>query len=44
MTPKKNHTLTPAERQATIHELLQEKMRLAIQKTLITVLLIFARG
>lgn len=38
MTPKKNHTLTPAERQATIHELLQEKMRLAIQKTLITVL------
>ncbi len=38
MTPKKNHTLTPAERQATIHELLQEKMRLAIQKSLITVL------
>lgn len=38
MTPKKNHMLTSAERQATIHELLQEKMRLAIQKTLITVL------
>lgn len=38
MTPKKNNTPTLAERQATIHELLQEKMRLAIQKTLITVI------
>jgi len=38
MTPRRNHTLTQAERQATIHELLHEKMRLAIQKTLITVL------
>jgi len=38
MTPKRNHTLTQAERQATIHELLQEKMRLAIRHTLVTVL------
>jgi putative transposase len=38
MTPRRNHTLSKAERQATIHELLQEKMRLAIRHTLITVL------
>jgi len=38
MTPRGNHTLSQAERQATLHDLLQEKMRLAIRKTLITVL------
>ncbi len=38
MTPRRNHTLSQAERQATIHELLQEKMQLAIRHTLITVL------
>jgi putative transposase len=38
MTPRRNHTLSQAERQATIQELLQEKMRLAIRHTLITVL------
>jgi putative transposase len=38
MTPKKNHTLSQAERQATIYALLQEKMRLAIRHTLISVL------
>jgi hypothetical protein len=37
MTPKRNDTPTPAERQATIHELLQQKMRMAIRSTLITV-------
>jgi hypothetical protein len=31
MTPRRNHTLSESERQATIHELLQEKMRLAIR-------------
>ena len=38
MTPAKNHNLSAAERQATIHEYLQEKMRLAIRHTFITVL------
>ncbi len=38
MTPKRNHTLSSVERQATIHELLQEKMRLAIRHTLVTIL------
>ncbi len=38
MAPRRNHTLSPSERQATIHELLQEKMRLSIRHTLITVL------
>jgi len=38
MTPKRNDTLSQAECQATIHELLQEKMRLAIRQTLITVM------
>jgi putative transposase len=38
MTPRRNHKLSQAERQATIHELLQEKMQLAIRHTLITVL------
>ncbi len=38
MSPKKNHTMPEAERQATIHELFQERMRLNIRHTLITVL------
>ena len=38
MTPKENHTLSDAERQATIQELLQERMRLAIRHTMISVL------
>lgn len=38
MTPRRNHKLSQAERQATIQELLQEKMQLAIRHTLITVL------
>ncbi len=38
MTPKENHTLSDAERQATIQDLLQERMRLAIRHTLISVL------
>jgi putative transposase len=38
MTPTSKHKLSKAERQATIHDLLQERMRLAIRHTLITVL------
>lgn len=38
MTRNKNHNLSTAERQATIHDYLQEKMCLAIRHTLITVL------
>ena len=38
MTSPQKHTLRGAERQAEIHELLQEQMRLAIRHTLITVL------
>jgi len=38
MTPKKNHTLSQAERQAAFHDLLQERMRLAIRHTLVSVL------
>ena len=38
MTPRQKNTLSDAERQATIHELLQEQMRLAIRRTFITVL------
>jgi transposase-like protein len=38
MTPKTHDTLSGIERQATIQELLQERMRLAIRHTLITVL------
>ena len=38
MTPQENHTLSDAERQATIQELLQERMRLAIRHTMISVL------
>lgn len=38
MTPRPKNTLSEAERQATIHELLQEQMRLAIRHTFITVL------
>jgi transposase-like protein len=38
MTSLQKHTLRGAERQAEIHELLQEQMRLAIRHTLITVL------
>jgi putative transposase len=38
MTPKVNHKLTSAERQASIHELLVEKMQLAIRETFIAVL------
>jgi putative transposase len=38
MTPKQNDTLSDAERQETIQEMLQERMRLAIRHTLITVL------
>ena len=38
MSPKQNHTLSKAERQATIHELFQERLRLNIRHTLIAVL------
>ncbi len=38
MAPKKNHTLTGPERQATIYELLQERLRLNIRHTFITIL------
>jgi putative transposase len=38
MSPKKNHTLSGEERQATIHELFQERLRLNIRHTLITIL------
>ena len=38
MTPRTKHKLSQTERQATIHELLQERMRLAIRHTLISVL------
>jgi transposase-like protein len=38
MTPRQKNTLSEAERQATIHELLHEQMRLAIRRTFITVL------
>ena len=38
MTSRTKHNLTGAERQAEIHELLQEQMRLAIRHTFITVL------
>lgn len=38
MSPRKNHKLTPAERQATLHELFQERLRLNIRHTLITIL------
>lgn len=38
MTSRTKHNLSSAERQAEIHELLQEQMRLAIRYTLITVL------
>jgi transposase-like protein len=38
MTSQGKHTLNRDERQATLHELLQEQMRLAIRNTLITIL------
>jgi transposase-like protein len=38
MTPKSYHTTTPAQRQATLHELLQERLRLNIRHTFITIL------
>ncbi len=38
MSPRKNHTLSKAERQASIHELFQERLRLNIRFTLITIL------
>lgn len=38
MSPKKNHTMPQAERQASIHELFQERMRLNIRHTLVTIL------
>jgi putative transposase len=38
MTSRQKNTLSEAERQATIHELLQEQIRLAIRHTLITIL------
>lgn len=38
MTPQSKNTFSEAERQATIHELLQEQMRMAIRRTFITVL------
>jgi len=38
MTPKKHDKQSGAERQATIQEMLQERLRLAIRHTLITVL------
>ncbi len=38
MSPRQNHKLTQAERQATIHELFRERLRLNIRHTLITIL------
>jgi transposase-like protein len=38
MSPEENHKLSRSERQATIHELLQERIRLSIRHTLITIL------
>ena len=38
MTPKTNHKPIDAEGQATIQELLQEKLRLAIKLTMIQIL------
>jgi putative transposase len=38
MTPRRNNTLSSQERQATIQELVQERMLLAIRYTLITIL------
>jgi len=38
MSPRKNHTLNKAERQASIHELFQERLRLNIRHTLIIIL------
>jgi putative transposase len=38
MTSRQKNTLSDAERQVTIHELLQEQMRLAIRQTFITIL------
>jgi putative transposase len=38
MAPRKDHTLPQSERQATIHELFQEKLRLNIRHTLVTIL------
>ena len=38
MSPRKNHTLNKAERQASLHELFQERLRLNIRHTLITIL------
>ena len=38
MTSRQKNTLSDAERQVTIHALLQEQMRLAIRQTFITVL------
>lgn len=38
MTPTSKDKLSKADRQATLHDLLQERMRLAIRHTLITVL------
>lgn len=38
MSPKQNHTLSKAERQATLHELVQERLRLNIRHTFITIL------
>lgn len=38
MSPGRNHKQENRQRQATIRELLQEQMRLAIRHTLVTVL------
>ncbi len=38
MTPKTNLTLSKSERQATLHELVQERVRLNIRHTFITIL------
>lgn len=38
MSPRKNHKLCKAERQASMHELFQERLRLNIRFTLITIL------
>jgi transposase-like protein len=38
MSPKQNLTLTQAERQAMLHELVQERMRLSIRNTFIAIL------
>jgi hypothetical protein len=38
MAPKQYHAVTRAERQATLHELVQERMRLNIRHTFITIL------